>query len=197
MFDANLVVVGAGGHSKSIQSVLSERPSRIVACGEDDAFLREYQGERVIIAVGYVGNGSPTTSVRRRILDLYDSHHVNFATVIAPTATVLSEAIIDVDTVVLSRAVINANAVIGRHCIINTGALIEHDVTLLENVHIAPGAIILGGARIGSNAFVGAGSIVRQGVSVASGVVIGMGSVVCADIPEPGTYVGNPLRRMS
>jgi len=196
MANSPTVLVGAGGHAKSVRAVMRENPARLVVAGEDESFLAGYAGDPVVVTVGYVGEGNPAESVRRRVIDLYERHGVLFGTVVAASAIVAEDVRIEAGAVVLNRAVVNAGACIGRHAVVNTGALIEHDVILNENVNVAPGAIVLGGATLGDNVFIGAGAIVRQGVRIAANVVVGMGAVVTQDITEHGTYVGNPARRI-
>ena len=61
---------------------------------------------------------------------------------------------------------------------------------------ISTGAMINGGCQIGNRCFVGSNSTIGQGVTVCDDVVIGAGAVVIKDITEPGTYVGNPCRKI-
>lgn len=192
----SIVLVGAGGHARSVSAVMTEKPTRTVIAGEDESYLASYRGENVIVTVGYVGNVLPLASTRRRIIDLYERHEVSFGTVVADSAFIADDAQIGAGSVVLCRAVINSGAKIGRHAIVNTGAIIEHDVVLGVNVTVSPGAIVLGGSVISDDVFIGAGAVIRQCVKIASGVVIGMGSIVTVDIVEPGIYVGNPVRRI-
>jgi acetyltransferase-like isoleucine patch superfamily enzyme len=49
--------------------------------------------------------------------------------------------------------------------------------------------------RIGRKVYIGSNSTILP-VSICDDVVIGAGSVVTRDITEPGTYVGNPARRL-
>lgn len=196
MHNAPIVLIGAGGHAKSVMAVLQVEPRRLVVAGEDESFVATYAGERVVVTVGYVGQGAPETSVRRKVIDFYIRMGVTFGTVIASSALVMPSASVGEGTVVLARAVVNAEARVGCHCVLNTGVIVEHEVELGENVNLAPGAIVLGAAKIGSNAFIGAGAIVAQGVSIGENVIVGAGAFVRADIIESGVYVGNPLRKI-
>lgn len=49
--------------------------------------------------------------------------------------------------------------------------------------------------RIGSRVSIGSNSTILP-VTVVDDVVIGAGSVVTKDILEPGTYAGNPARKL-
>lgn len=99
---------------------------------------------------------------------------------------------------------------IGSNTNIRTGAIISKGTYIEQDVFIGPGVItnhtrhvrgpkadsenlitlIMSGAVIGSQA-----SIVA-GVTIGEGIVVGAGSVVTKDLLEPGTYVGNPARKL-
>jgi acetyltransferase-like isoleucine patch superfamily enzyme len=49
--------------------------------------------------------------------------------------------------------------------------------------------------KLGNKVYVGSNSSILP-VSICDDVVIGAGSVVTKDITEPGTYVGNPARKL-
>jgi len=97
---------------------------------------------------------------------------------------------------VMDGAVINCGAAIGRGAIVNTNSTIEHDVSLADWVHVAPGATICGGSRIGRFSMVGAGATVIQGIKVAEGCLIGAGATVVKDLNEAGVYAGCPAIRL-
>lgn len=196
MWNEPTVLIGVGGHAKSVAAVMQSVPYRLLQAGDDGAFVADYSGENVVVTIGYVGDGAPESSARRRVIDFYERAGVSFGTVVASSAIVAPSATIADGSVVLARAVVNADADVGRHCVINTGAIVEHDVVLGKNVNLAPGAIVLGAAKIGENTFVGAGAVVAQEVFVCSNVVIGVGSFVRRDVVESGVYCGNPLRRI-
>ena len=61
---------------------------------------------------------------------------------------------------------------------------------------IHPTAIVSEKAVIGDNVSIGSNVTILP-VNVCNNVVIGAGSVVTKDITQPGTYVGNPARKIS
>lgn len=192
-----IVLVGNGGHARSVANALSGHPIRFVSIDEDDSFLLEYAGEKVVIAIGYVGEGSPVQSTRRKVIDLYKGANVLFDHVVAKDASISSGARIGAGSVVLTHAFVDVGAQIGCHAIVNVGANICHDVVLGENVNICPGAYVLGNATLGDNVFIGAGAIVKQGIHISANTVVGMGAVVTTNITEPGVYIGCPARKMA
>ena len=76
----------------------------------------------------------------------------------------------------------------------NTNCSVDHDCKISSFAHMAPGATLSGGVTIGENVLIGAGATVIEYKSIADNVIIGAGSVVVEDIPETGTYFGNPAR---
>lgn len=100
-------------------------------------------------------------------------------------------------TVVLAGVVVNDRARLGEGVIVNSSAVVEHDVTVGDFSHIAPGAILGGGVRVGRRVLVGTNATVLPGVAVGDFVTIGAGAVVAADLPEAGVYAGVPARRIS
>ena len=99
---------------------------------------------------------------------------------------------------------------IGNNVNIRPKAIVSKGVTIEDGVFIGPGVITLHTKHvkgshgesenlntiIGKNAVIGAGAILLPGVTIGENVVIGAGAVVTKDCLEPGTYVGNPARRV-
>jgi acetyltransferase EpsM len=85
-------------------------------------------------------------------------------------------------------------AKIGRNVILNTACIIEHDCTIGDSSHIAPGAVLAGNVKVGERTFIGANAVKKQGVKIGNDVIVGAGSVVIHDIPNNQKVVGNPCR---
>jgi UDP-perosamine 4-acetyltransferase len=94
----------------------------------------------------------------------------------------------------LAGSVVNAATRIGAGTIVNTNASIDHDCSVGEFVHVAPGSTIGGGVTIGDLAFVGIGATVLPGITIGAGAMVGAGAVVIADVPPGATVVGVPAR---
>lgn len=89
-------------------------------------------------------------------------------------------------------ATINANVKIGFGSIVNTASIIEHDSSVGQYCHVAPGSILLGQVTLDDNVFVGAGSIVKENIKIGKNAIIGMGSNVISSIPANLKVAGNP-----
>jgi len=83
---------------------------------------------------------------------------------------------------------------IGSNCFISHGVMFIND--MFSNGGPAKGNKDLWKkTTIGNNVSIGTSSTVLP-VNICDNVVIGAGSVVTKDIEEPGTYVGNPARKL-
>ena len=203
----NLVLIGGGGHCKSVIEVaesagytilgILDRPEEVgkkvlayEVIGVDDDIPKYVNNSAFIITVGQIKN--PT--LRIKLDTLVKNVGGNLATIIATTAHVSDYALIGEGTVVLHYASINADAHIGRNCIINTHSNIEHDVKIGDFCHISTGAMVNGNCQIGKRVFIGSGAIIANGVTICDDCVIGAGAVVTKSITEKGIYVGNPAK---
>lgn len=99
-------------------------------------------------------------------------------------------------TLVCPGATITSDVRIGDFCIINLNASIHHDCVLGDYVTVSPSATICGNVKIDDLCFIGANAVIKEKVTICDNVIIGAGSVVINDITEPGTYVGNPVRKI-
>ncbi|WP_243063535.1 acetyltransferase [Humibacter sp. RRB41] len=194
---SGLVILGGGGHARSIADVAAR--SGIPLLAVVDPFIPSGWSVTVVSEVADLDDralaGSFTVAigdntVRARELALADGMGLTLATVIASTATV--GGTLGDGSQVLEHAHVGPGARIGRGVIINTAAVVEHDVVIDDHVHVAPGARLLGGASIGQGALVGAGAVVLPSVSVGAGAMVGAGSVVVRDVPAGAVVSGVP-----
>lgn len=204
-----VVVIGGGGHAKTVISVLLRTRWQIVGytdpsdrgtilgvewLGSDSVLselLRTYDGCRAVIGLGK----TDVSLARRRLQEELEAIGYRFPAIVSPTAVLNDEAALDAGTVVLDGAIVGVEAVVGRGCILNTHCTVEHDCRLGDDVHIAPGAVVSGGVTIGGGCLIGAGATVIPGLAICRDCLIGAGAVVVRDIEVPGTYVGNPAKR--
>lgn len=205
-----VVIVGGGGHAKVLASVLKKLGCPVAGytdprnhgallgapyLGTDDV-LRALAGDLphagAAIGVGKVDASDIRITLATRVRAL----GFTLPAIVSPEAIVNEEVELSEGTVVFDGAVINAGTIVDRLCIINTNSTVDHDCLLGENVHIASGATVSGGVTIGPHCLIGAGSTLVHSISVCSGCLIGAGTIVADNITIPGTYVGNPARRI-
>lgn len=206
MNNKNLILIGGGGHCRSVIDVAESVGYNVIGVldvpeevgnsvlgykviGTDDD-IPKYVGDVVfMITVGFVQN----PNIRVKLFNKVKEVGGKFATIVASTAYVSRYAFIGEGTIVMHNAVVNSNVEIGTNCIINTFSNIEHDAIVGDQSHISTGAMVNGGCKIGKRVFVGSQSVLVNGVDVGDDIIIGAGSVVVKSIYRPGVYVGNPV----
>ena len=205
MNQKNLILIGGGGHCKSVIDVAESAGYNILGIldmpedigksvldykiiGTDDDIPQFVDKAEFIITVGFIKN----PDIRMRIFDKVREAGGKLATVISSTAHVSRYASIGEGTVVMHQAVVNAGAKIGENCIINTFCNIEHDAVIGDQCHISTGAMVNGDCKVGKLCFIGSQSVLANGISICDDVIVGAGSLVRKNILKPGIYSGNP-----
>ena len=204
-----LLIVGAGGHCKSVLDALSHNtfgnitlsdlPLRvgqsvmgipITATDDDWEHIYNAGCHSAFIAVGSVGDPSKRIRIHQRLKQI----GFLLPVVMDPTAVVSESAVLAPGIFVGRKAVINAQASIGECAIINTAAIIEHDCVLGEFVHVAPGVCLAGNVEVGPKAHIGIGAVVIEGISIGAEAMLGAGAVATQNIPAGCIAVGVPAR---
>jgi len=203
--EKNLVLIGGGGHCKSVIEVaesagynilgILDRPEEVgkkvlahEVIGVDDDISQFVDKAEFVITVGFIKNPSLRIKLYEKVLQAGGK----LATLIASTAYVSKYAKIGQGTVVMHQAFVNAGAEIGDNVIINTLANIEHDACIGNQCHISTGAMINGDCKVGDNCFIGSQSVLANAISICPNVVVGAGSFVRKNIVQVGIYFGNP-----
>ena len=205
-----LLLIGGGGHCKSVLDILLQnneydkigiidQPEAvgnkilgipIIGCDADLAGLYQDGYRYSLITIGSIDD----TTVRERIDDALKTNGFKIPTVVDESAAIGMDVRMEPGAIIGKKAVVNVGTTVGRHAIINSGCVIEHDCQIGDFVHVAPGTTICGGSKIQNYTLVGAGSVVKQGVVIGERTVIGAGSVVTKDIPSGVTAFGNPCK---
>lgn len=205
MKQKNLILIGGGGHCKSVIDVAESAGYNILGIldmpeevgksvlnykviGTDEEIPQYADRVEFIITVGFIKN----PAIRIRIYNRIKEAGGKLATIIASTAHVSRYAALGEGTVVMHQAVVNSGAHIGENCIINTFCNIEHDAVIGDQCHISTGTMVNGDCKIGDRVFIGSQSVLANGITVGEEIIVGAGSVVRKSISEKGVYVGNP-----
>lgn len=201
----NLILVGGGGHCKSVIEVAESAGYNILGIldmpeevgktvlgykvvGTDDDIPQFVGKAEFVITVGFIKN----PAIRIRIFDKIKNAGGRLARVVASTARVSKYAEVGEGTVVMHQAFVNAGAKIGHNCIINTFCNIEHDAQVGDQCHISTGTMVNGDCKIGERVFIGSQSVLANGISVGDDIIVGAGSLVRKSILTKGVYSGNP-----
>lgn len=201
----NIILVGGGGHCKSVIEVAESMGSRIAGIldipknvgkkvlgykiiGTDEMIPEWVDKAAFVVTVGHIKDAS----VRIRLHEKIEAAGGQFAILIASTAHVSKHAEIGTGTVIMHHAMVNAGAKIGKGCILNTFSNIEHDAVIGDYCHISTGAMVNGDCTVGMGTFLGSQSVMVNGVSIVKGCVIAAGTMVRKNIVRRGVYSDNP-----
>jgi acetyltransferase-like isoleucine patch superfamily enzyme len=109
---------------------------------------------------------------------------------VGPFVEIQNNVLIGCRTRIQSHSFICSNVTIGSDCFIGHGVMFTNDKFIDRKLSkdFLP-------TTIGNKVYIGSNATILP-ISICDDVVIGAGSVVTKDITEPGTYVGNPARRI-
>ena len=201
----NLILVGGGGHCKSVIEAAESAGYNILGVldtpenvgkqvlaysviGTDDDIPQYVDKAEFVITVGFIKN----PAIRIKLYNKVKEAGGKLATVIASTAHVSKYSTIGEGTVVMHQAFVNAGAHIGANCIINTFCNIEHDAQIGDQCHISTGTMVNGDCKVGDRCFIGSQSVLANGVEIGDDVIVGAASCVMQNIMKKGIYFGNP-----
>lgn len=201
-----LILIGAGGHGRSAADV-----ARKMNRWETIAFLDDRKETDSVMGVRILGKTEDYLNylsdsdlfvtigdnrIRQKLQKQLEESGASIPVLLHPGAILGDPVTLGPGTVVMAGAVINCLSEIGKGCIINTGATVDHENVLGDYVHLSPGTHLAGRVKIGDRTWLGIGSTVINDISIACDTRVGAGSLVLRDIPEPGTYVGVPIRKI-
>ena len=205
-----IVVVGAGGHARSVVDALCSARSAFtpVVCTDPDPALHGQSVAGVPIAgdddilpallasgvaaacvgVGGVGDNRPRAALHARLVRL----GFELPAVSHGCAQIASSATVGLGSIVLAGAIVGTETSVGEGVIVGSGAIVEHDCSIGDHVHLASGCVLGGAVTVAAGAHVGLGATVLQGRSVGEWAVVAAGAVVVHDVPAGETVVGCP-----
>jgi UDP-N-acetylbacillosamine N-acetyltransferase len=199
-----LVVLGFGGHARSVADIaLTLGIAKLIFVDETAATSESLWGFPVRKAFddelpdgwqSFAASGdnqgrhAQVTTICERSWPL--------ATLVAPTATIGTQASISAGCFIGHHAHIGPLSSIGTGCIINSGAIVDHECRIGDYTHVSVNSSVAGRCRLGSFVFLGAGAVVIDKVNIADSITVGAGGVVIEPLLEPGVYAGAPARRV-
>ncbi len=199
MTTKNIIIIGAGGHARSITDVVeSDGDFQIHGfvdsnlnigdkfCGYDvigsDDDLSDIlpHAENALIGIGQISN----PNIRQNLFQLLKEKGFKLPAISSPSSIISVNSFVGQGTIIMHGAIVNSGAKIGENCIINTGSIIEHDVEVGDNTHISTGVIVNGSSKVGKSSFIGSGSVIRNNINIGERCLVGMGSKVLNDLPD-------------
>ena len=135
-------------------------------------------------------------NLRQSLVEYVDTHNLERATYIHPSAVVDRQAIINGGVFIGPFAAVFNQAAVGKDCILAPYSMLSHSSTIGQGSIIHPGAMIAGSTNIGKYCLLGIRSTVIDKLEICDNVVVGAGSLVTKNITAPGNYVGSPARKV-
>ena len=188
-----IIILGAGGHCKSVIDVIEfEAKYKIAGIVDNeldagdkvlgyDVIGRDKDLKKIreryqyaIVGVGQI----KTSKIRIKLFELLKRLDFKLPVIISPRAYVSKYVFIDEGSIIMHDALVNVNAKIGKNCIINTKALIEHDAIVEDNCHISTGAIINGGTVVKEDTFFGSNAMAKEYIEIKAKSIIGGGAAI-------------------
>lgn len=117
-----------------------------------------------------------------------------WATVIDPTAIVLSSITLGRGSYIGPATLLEPNVCVGNWCALLGRVYVAHDTCLGAYAACANNASIAGGVKAGVAAFIGANATVREYLHIGDNSVVGMGAAVVRDVLAGSIVAGNPAR---
>lgn len=202
----NIVVLGAGGHARSVCDVLlaageyhilglvdgraEQSFFGLPLLGGDEVLpelLARGEAQGAFVAIG-------NNAVRKKLYVVLREMGYTMVSAVSPHAYVSPYATVGHGTAVMHGVVIGPCARVNEGCIINTNASLDHDDQIGAFCHIAPGAALSGGVTVGDGSFLGTGCRVIDGIHIGANVMLGAGATAIRDLPDGVTAVGVPAR---
>lgn len=193
MAKTRLLVVGAGGHGRSVAEAAELSGQFVVVGFLDDAFpTDEYLlglpllgsvasmaqhlafVDQAIVAIG-------NNAVREKLMLQLNSAGFKWATVVHPRAIVSPSSMLGAGSAVMAGSIVGTEARLGVGAIVNCGAVVDHHAAVEDYGHLGVNASMAGGTLLGRGAWMQAGAALGYGVAVPSGVTLAPGEAVDSD----------------
>lgn len=181
---AKLLVIGAGGHGRSVAEAVLMSGDYELAGFVDDGWekLPEVWGYPVFggidslaahrrhadLAIVAIGNNAVRERLQGRLREL----GFVLATIVHPRALVSPRAVLGAGCTVMAGAVVGTEARLGQGVIVNSGATVDHHCTVEDFGHLGVNACMAGGSVLGREVWMQAGSALGYGVTVPPAAVL-------------------------
>lgn len=207
-----VLLLGAGGHAKVLVEALLKAGELIAGIVDPDpklvganifgipvlggdSVVSEFPSSEILLVNGLGSVG--LLSKRQQLFERFKAMGYNFAIVVHPSAVIASDVGLGEGSQIMAGAVIQPGSCIGMNSIINTRASVDHDCTIYDHVHIAPGVTLSGGVAVGACSHIGTGATVIQGISINNGCLVAAGAVVTKDISDGAKVRGVPAQEFA
>ena len=205
LLNKSVIILGGGGHASVLIEILRLIDSDIIGLadpllekgskvkdisviGSDDAVLHYPNSEVVLVnAVGPLPKKTNREALSTKFINL----GYQFLTLIHPRAYVAPSAKIEDGAQIMAGALVQSQSRIGRLSVVNSGVIIEHDCSIGDHAHIAPGAILCGGVQTAEGVFIGSGAVVLENIRLGANSILAAGVTLRKDLMENEVFYGH------
>jgi sugar O-acyltransferase (sialic acid O-acetyltransferase NeuD family) len=185
-----LLIIGAGGHGRSVAEAFLQRDDYVLAGFLDDAAepgqcVWDWPVLGTTAALSACSNWADAVFVAIGSNKLREALHarvraqgLRLATMIHPAAAVSPRATVDEGAAIMAGAVVGTGARLGEGVIVNSGAVVDHDCTVEPFAHLGVNAGMAGSSVLGRRALMPAGSMLAHGVRIEADRVLYPGEAV-------------------
>ena len=201
-------IVGGGGLAREIIT-WNNRPSSslldIVGCFDDNLNVwADYEIEHIPILgttteIGEYDNfimGIMNVDIKERLFVEFKAQNKSFVSYFDRDSIVGDRSISGEGITLMPGTIISCDVRIGKLVTINIGTKIGHDSVVGNFCSLMSDVNLGGNVALGDKVFIGTGAVILPGVKIAPGIRVGAGSVVIRSLKEPGTYFGNPAKKI-
>lgn len=204
----DIVIFGAGGHSKVIVDIVEKQGTFNVKCLVDFSpkstsllgypiiseydFFKHPTSKAGVVAIG-------DNYIRSRIVNniLENIPEFQFITAVHPSAQVARGVTIGPGTCLMAHTTVNSGTDIGSHVIINTNSSVDHDCKLDDYTSVAPNSALGGGCIVNSFSAISIGATVIHGITINRNTIVGAGATVIKNLEPDSVYIGTPAKKIS
>lgn len=186
-----LIILGAGGHGRSVAEAALASGEFMVVGFLDDAFpalMRVWDipvlGKvedfaRWCVAADFAIVAIGNNALRQCVTSELQDAGFLLASVIHPQAIISSSAVIGVGSVIMAGAIVGTEACLGEGVIVNCAVVVDHHCKVGDFGHLGVGAVMAGDSVLGAAAWMQAGSVLGCGVVIEACRVLASGEVAC------------------
>jgi len=203
-----VILIGGGGHAAGLAEIIQQQSREILAVvapelsqslqslgsfmhytSDDDVYKFSSDQVELVNAIGAM----PYQVLRKAIFTRFKEQGYQFATVVADSAIVSPNTLLEEGVQVMQNAVICIGSTVRENTIINTSASIDHDCLIGANCHIAPGVTMSGQVNIEDGVHISTGANIINNITVGKNTIVGVGASVTADLQEGVVAFGSRL----
>lgn len=191
--EKTLLILGAGGHGKSVAeaALLSGDWEKIVFIDDRWPKIKNIFNFPVISNIKKIDqlklsvHGAIAAAGNNTLREKWQSAIINanllLISVIHPSAFVSKSAHIGPGSAIMAQAMIGVDARLGTGTIINANTTLDHDAYVGDFAHLGIGVQIAGGVRVGARAWLQAGCCAGYCVDIPAGQLVPPGTALIAN----------------